>query len=77
MFRIVKSSVTALLSVAVMLGSLVLVRAQEAEDLKPDIFIPKQRHDYGRVFEQKTYEYKFTVHNRGKADLVISNVRPG
>jgi hypothetical protein len=77
MFRTVKRGMFAILSVTVILGSLAIVRAQEENGLKSEIFIPKMRHDYGRVFEQETYQYKFKVLNRGKADLVISNVKPG
>ena len=48
-----------------------------AEDPAPSIFIPKLRHDFGKVFEQEAYKYSFVVRNRGKADLVIDNVKPG
>lgn len=59
---------------AVLLGSLA---AAMAEDPQPEIFIPKMRHDFGKVFEQKSYEYVFAIHNRGKADLVLDSVKPG
>ena len=75
MNRIVKSGVMALVTASVLL-SFTAVFAQDNE-LKPAIFIPKMRHDYGRVFERETYEYTFTVQNRGKADLVIESVKPG
>ena len=75
MNRIVKSGVMALLT-ASFLFSFAVVFAEE-DELAPAIFIPKMRHDYGRVFERETYEYTFTVQNRGKADLVVESVKPG
>ena len=75
MNRIVKSGTMALLLVSFLL-SVSLVFAED-DQLQPSIFIPKMRHDYGRVFEQKTYDYTFIVQNRGKADLVIESVKPG
>ena len=47
------------------------------DDLQPEIFLPQIRHDFGKVFEQETYEHDFIVQNRGKADLVIERVKPG
>ncbi len=44
---------------------------------QPKIVIPKVVHDFGEVFEQEAYVYEFVVRNRGKADLVIENVKPG
>jgi len=44
---------------------------------KPSIEIPKMKHDFGEVFEREKYEYTFTVRNRGNADLVIEDVKPG
>lgn len=44
---------------------------------QPKIDIPETRHDLGRVFEQKQYIHDFIVFNRGDAELVIENVRPG
>lgn len=75
MNRTVKNGTMVLLLVSFLL-SFSLVFAQDGQ-LQPSIFIPKTRHDYGRVFEQKTYEYTFIVQNRGKADLVIESVKPG
>jgi hypothetical protein len=34
-------------------------------------------YDFGEVFERDKYEYKFTVRNRGDADLMIEDVKPG
>jgi len=44
---------------------------------QPKIEIPETRHDFGRVFERKQYIHEFPVYNRGDADLIINNVRPG
>jgi len=44
---------------------------------RPIIEIPKMRQDFGDVFERDKFEYTFVVKNRGKADLVISDVKPG
>jgi hypothetical protein len=44
---------------------------------RPIIEIPKMRQDFGEVFEREKFEYTFAVKNRGKADLIISDVKPG
>jgi len=74
MSRNAKISVLALVAMATLLGSFA---AAMAEELQPEIIIPKMRHDFGPVYEQETYEYTFVVQNRGKADLVIESVKPG
>ena len=51
--------------------------AQAQDDLKPKIYVPQIRHDFGKVFEQKTFEHDFVVKNTGKADLIIEKVKPG
>ncbi len=48
-----------------------------ATGARPIIEIPKMRQDFGEVFEREKFEYTFAVKNRGKADLVISEVKPG
>jgi hypothetical protein len=47
------------------------------EELKPSIFLPQLRHDFGQIFQQVMYEHDFVVKNRGKADLIIEQVKPG
>lgn len=49
---------------------------QAAAGNKPSIEIPRMRQDFGEVFERAKYEYSFVVRNRGKADLVIEDVKP-
>jgi hypothetical protein len=50
---------------------------QLAHSAKPSIEIPRMRQDFGEVFERVKYEYSFVVRNRGDADLLIEDVRPG
>jgi hypothetical protein len=71
---IAKRGIASLLAAVILLSSLV---AAVAEEPQPEIFIPVMKHDFGDHFEQKTYEYTFVVKNRGKADLIIDNVKPG
>jgi len=52
-------------------------RAQADDALKPSIYLPQINYNLGRVFEQDKYEHEFIVQNRGKADLVIEQVKPG
>ena len=69
-----KRGVAALLLVVFVCAGVVF--AQE-EDLHPQIFISKMRYDYGKVFERDLYDHNFKVMNKGKADLVIDDVKPG
>ena len=48
-----------------------------ADEPAPEIVIPKLRHDFGKVFEREAYAHDFVVRNRGSADLLIDNVKPG
>ena len=74
MTPIAKCGVMIAVAAVVLLGSLA---ASLAEELQPEIVIPKMRHDFGEVFERETYEYSFVVQNKGKADLVLESVKPG
>jgi hypothetical protein len=49
----------------------------EASGTAPSMELPKMRHDFGEVFERPKFEASFVVRNRGKADLIISDVKPG
>jgi hypothetical protein len=71
---ITRRGVMILVVAAVLTGGLAVARAA---DPQPEIFIPKMRHDFGKLFEQKSYEYTFVIHNKGKADLVLESVKPG
>jgi hypothetical protein len=51
--------------------------AKKGSNPKPSIEIPKMKQDFGEVFEREKYEYSFKVFNRGNADLVIEDVKPG
>lgn len=48
-----------------------------ADEAKPELFMPEMRKNFGTVFEADTYDHAFVVGNRGKADLVIEDVKPG
>ena len=74
MSPIAKRGVTTMVAAVILLGSLA---AGLADELQPEIVIPKMRHDFGEVFERETYEYSFVVQNKGKADLVLESVKPG
>jgi hypothetical protein len=71
---IAKRGIASLVAAVILLSSLV---AAVAEEPQPEIFIPVMKFDFGDLFEQKTFEYTFVVKNRGKADLLIDNVKPG
>jgi hypothetical protein len=70
-----KHGIVVLLIGAVLLVSIAAAFAQEP--LQPKIYIQKMRHDFGKTYEQETFEHTFIVKNRGQADLVIDNVKPG
>jgi len=42
----------------------------------PRIELDEMRQDLGDISQRETYDYKFSVHNRGNADLVIEKVKP-
>jgi hypothetical protein len=44
---------------------------------QPAIEITTTVHDFGDIYKQDKYVHAFVVHNRGKADLVIEEVKPG
>jgi hypothetical protein len=44
---------------------------------KPVLDIPRLNYDFGETFPLDTYPYAFTIRNRGTADLVIEEVKPG
>jgi len=48
-----------------------------AQEARPRIELPRMKIDLGKIFEAKEYDYVFPVLNRGNADLVISEVKPG
>lgn len=52
-------------------------KKEAASGPRPIIEIPKMRHDFGDVYEADKFEYTFVVRNKGKADLVIQDVKPG
>lgn len=44
---------------------------------KPVAEITEPNFDFGEVFEQAEYAHVFIVRNRGKAELLIEDVKPG
>ena len=66
-----------LLAIALEALMIVPAAAFAQEPLQPKIYIQKMRHDFGKTYERETFEYTFIVKNRGQADLVIDNVKPG
>lgn len=73
MKRIVAISAGVLAVLSMISGPRVLAQ----DELKPKIYLPEIRYDFGKVFEQEKYEHDFVVQNRGKADLIIEKVKPG
>jgi Protein of unknown function (DUF1573) len=50
--------------------------AAKAGGARPSIEIPKMKYDFGKIFEQPTYDCSFVVRNVGTAVLVIRGVKP-
>jgi hypothetical protein len=48
-----------------------------APGTKPVIEMPRLNYDFGEVFHLDKYGYVFVVRNRGNADLIIEDVKPG
>jgi hypothetical protein len=75
MSAIFKTVIVMMVIGAVFLAGIAAAFAQEP--LQPKIFIQKMRHDYGKTYPLETYEHTFVVRNKGRADLIIDNVKPG
>ena len=69
-------SLTAVLLLSVLL---VLAGAGHAQDKEahPVAVFSETTFDFGEVFEQTEYRHVFVVRNKGKADLLIEDVKPG
>jgi hypothetical protein len=48
-----------------------------AKGARPILEMPRLTHDFGETFEQKEYAATFVVRNKGNADLIIEEVKPG
>lgn len=46
-----------------------------SNEKEPDIHVEEWIWDFGTIGQKQTIEHKFTLKNRGKADLIISDVR--
>lgn len=44
---------------------------------RPKIEIPVMSFDFGTMYHQDQYAHEFTVRNRGNAELLIQDVKPG
>ena len=44
---------------------------------KPTMEVPRLNYDFGETFHLDAYGYAFVVRNRGNADLIIEDVKPG
>lgn len=49
----------------------------KASGARPVLDVPRLTYDFGETFELKEYAYAFVVRNRGNADLIIEDVKPG
>ena len=76
MKRTIPAVILTLTVVAFVAGSVVLAQDDDSK-LQPKMYIAKTHHDFGKTFEQETYEFDFVIRNQGKADLVIEKVKPG
>jgi hypothetical protein len=52
-------------------------KPEPTKGARPVVDLPRLSYDFGESFEQKEYAYAFLVRNRGTADLVIEEVKPG
>ena len=52
-------------------------KPETAKGSRPVLDMPRLSYDFGESFELKEYTYAFIVRNRGTADLVIEEVKPG
>jgi len=48
-----------------------------ASGTRPVMEVPRLNYDFGETFHLEKYGYAFVVRNRGNADLVIEDVKPG
>lgn len=48
-----------------------------ASGTRPVMEVPRLNYDFGETFHLASYGYSFVVRNRGNADLIIEDVKPG
>jgi hypothetical protein len=60
-----------------LLLALAVAGAAQDDGRAPVAEISETTFDFGEVFEQDEYRHVFKVRNRGKADLIIEDVKPG
>jgi hypothetical protein len=49
----------------------------QASGGEPTALIENMRHDFGQIYEQKSFKHTFKVKNTGSGDLNIEQVKPG
>ena len=62
--------------VATLVLGLLVAEAPAQSGGTPSLYISRMRYDFGKVFEQSRYEYRFVVENHGDGGLEITNVHP-
>jgi len=62
--------------VATLALGLLVAEAPAQSGGTPSMHIERMRYDFGKVFEQRRYEYRFVVENHGDGGLEIKNVHP-
>ena len=70
-----RTSFLSVLLITILLAS--MATAGDETTNQPVLFMETLVNDLGDIFEQKTYKFIFEVMNKGKADLLIENVKPG
>lgn len=74
--RMMRRGIAAAVLVAALLALAAVGGAQDGGQY-PVAEVSETTFDFGEVFEQKLYEHVFVVRNRGKAELLIEDVKPG
>jgi hypothetical protein len=69
--------VLALMAPMAVLGQKDAVKAPAPSGPQPVIEITDMAFSFGDLYHQDKFVHAFTVKNRGKADLVIAEVKPG
>jgi hypothetical protein len=69
--------IVAVLMVATLVLAGVGYAQKSANGPQPLAELVEQSFDFGDVFEQEQYTHVFLIRNRGKAELVIEDVKPG
>jgi hypothetical protein len=52
-------------------------KAPAPDGKRPVIEFPAMSYNFGDIYHQDSYVHSFTVKNKGTADLMIEEVKPG